>query len=483
MKRAGLLVTIAILAASVGARADSRIEKHLALEPGGELVLRTDAGNVTVTGGGTSGADIVITSSRSDIQHDFTFSFDSNPGVARVTAKRNSSLRQSGSFWGGFWGRGWHGNLHFSITVPTDTRLDIKTGGGSIGTSSLKGEEELATSGGAIKVSGILGNIQASTSGGRIELQKVAGDASITTSGGPISVDSLDGSLRAHTSGGPIHIANITGRADASTSGGPIQAVFAHGDDRGGNLETSGGSIEVSLDPAVNLDIDASTSGGTVTNDLPLRVEGTTSKSKLRGTLGSGGETLWLHTDGGSIRIVSGSSENQQISRHVWLPGEEKQMINPFAVAIVAIVSVFGFIPATVWVIFSFIRRLKIARMQSEVHARLIEKIGSSPESLAYLNTEYGKQLVASLGIEEPRREPYSRILASVQRGVVLLLVGIVFLVLGSHFSDAAEGFFVLGGLGVALGAGFLISAGISYRLSKKFGLLDQQHSAEKSVS
>ena len=152
-------------------------------------------------------------------------------------------------------------------------------------------------------------------------------------------------------------------------------------------------------------------------------------------------------------------------------------------VPIVAIITIFPGVVAIFWVVFSTIRRLKMARMQSEVHTKLIEKIGSSQEFLTFIDSESGRRLIASISLEQPRREPYSRILASVQAGVILLFLGIAFLFLGRHFANAAEGFLVLGGLAVALGAGFLISAGLSYRLSKKFGLFDRERSIGKMAA
>ena len=50
-------------------------------------------------------------------------------------------------------------------------------------------------------------------------------------------------------------------------------------------------------------EIDASTSGGSVSCDLPITTQGRMSKSSLRGTIGSGGPLLTLRTSGGSIRI------------------------------------------------------------------------------------------------------------------------------------------------------------------------------------
>ena len=147
---------------------------------------------------------------------------------------------------------------------------------------------------------------------------------------------------------------------------------------------------------------------------------------------------------------------------------------------IVAIVMVFGGGVAIFWVVFSTIRRLKVARVQAEVHSKLIDKVGSSQEFLTFIDSEAGKKLVASIGIEQPSRNPYNRILASVQAGVILVCVSIALLVIRINFPDVAEGFKILGGFGLALGIGFLISAGFTYRLSKKFGLFDHNRSIER---
>jgi DUF4097 and DUF4098 domain-containing protein YvlB len=292
MKRTGLLM-VALMALSVAACADSRIEKTLSLGPGGKFVLLTDTGSVTVTGSSASGARVVITSNRDDLESLFNFDFNSSDGLAQVTARKKTFQWFSNV------------NLHFEVTVPSQTRLSIKTSGGSVKVTSLQGEQDLRTSGGSIDASEVRGNLVARTSGGSIGVRDVTGDADLGTSGGGITVNSLNGSLQAGTSGGPIHIDSVTGRAVAHTSGGSIHAAFARGNSQGGDLSTSGGSIRASLDPASNLDIEASTSGGSVSTDLPLRVQGTISHSKLHGTLGSGGQTLQLHTSGGSIRIAS----------------------------------------------------------------------------------------------------------------------------------------------------------------------------------
>jgi hypothetical protein len=294
MRKLSILLLVALVTPALATLADgsSRIERNLKLEPKGRFVLESDVGSVTLTGASSSGARVVINSDRDDFEALYSINFEENPGSAAVRVRRKDR-----------WGWSEHISVHFEVEVPSQTQTEIRTGGGSVKLSNLRGDSELRTSGGSIDVSGLSGRLDAKTSGGSIHLQEVDGDARVNTSGGRIEVSYLDGSLNAHTSGGPIHVDRVTGYVEAETSGGPISVNFGRGNLRGGVLETSGGSIEVELDRSANLEIDASTSGGSVTSDLPIRVVGKISSSSLHGSLGSGGETLRLHTSGGSIHI------------------------------------------------------------------------------------------------------------------------------------------------------------------------------------
>jgi DUF4097 and DUF4098 domain-containing protein YvlB len=287
-----MVAALSLLAMASPATAESRIEKNLELQPKGQFVLESEVGSVAVTGTSRSGAHIVITSERADLNNGLEFTFSSSAGVAHVTARRKHEPSWSHSL-----------SVHFEIEVPTDTRTELRTGGGGITLSGLRGGADVKTSGGPIEVTGLNGNLEAYTSGGPIHLREVTGDAHVATSGGPIDVENLDGSLQAHTSGGGIRINRVSGYVEAKTSGGPIRATYSPGNRHGGVLETSGGSIELAIDPSANLNLDASTSGGSVSSDVTVHTVGTVSHSSLHGSIGSGGEELRLHTSGGSIHI------------------------------------------------------------------------------------------------------------------------------------------------------------------------------------
>jgi DUF4097 and DUF4098 domain-containing protein YvlB len=291
--------------------ADTRMEKTLTLAPGGEFHLQTDMGAVTVTGGADAGAHIVITSKRKDLDDLMTFRFEEGANSATVIAKK----KHRGSWFSSDHG----GSVQYEIRVPADTRLTLDTSGGSIHVSGMRAPAKLDTSGGGIRVEDLVGDLSADTSGGSIDLKSIKGKIRVETSGGGIDGSNLDGPVHAESSGGSIELEKVTGDIDAETSGGgiriadaggrihadtsggSIEASFTKGNSAGGSLETSGGGIEVSVDPQADLSIQAS--GSSVKTELPIRVQGEISRGSLSGSLGKGGNTLRLHTSGGSVRI------------------------------------------------------------------------------------------------------------------------------------------------------------------------------------
>ena len=138
------------------------------------------------------------------------------------------------------------------------------------------------------------------------------------------------------------------------------------------------------------------------------------------------------------------------------------------AVLTIAVTGMFSWLA---WVIFSTIRRYKIAKLQAGVQTKLLDKIGSGQELLAYAQTEAGRELIESLKVE--RVTPYGRIIGALQTGIILLLFGAALLLLRNHVSGAGEDFVVFGTLICALGMGFALSAAASFYLSKSFGLLN----------
>lgn len=301
-------VAALLLLPALEMRAESRLEKVLKLSPGGSFRLDTDLGSVTVTGTASPDARLTVTSRRV-LEDLLRFQFDEAPGAVTVTARRKHRISWFGD----------SGRVHYEIQVPAETSLDIDTSGGSISIAATRSGAKLDTSGGGITVRDLVGDLEADTSGGSIDLADIRGRMRVQTSGGGIEGSNLDGNLSAETSGGSIDLQRVTGDihasssgggirireagglVDAETSGGGIDASFSKGNARGGRLETSGGGIEVAIDPEVGFEIDAR--GNYVKTEIPVRVVGEISRTTLRGSLGKGGAPLRLRTSGGGVTI------------------------------------------------------------------------------------------------------------------------------------------------------------------------------------
>jgi type IV secretory pathway VirB6-like protein len=134
-----------------------------------------------------------------------------------------------------------------------------------------------------------------------------------------------------------------------------------------------------------------------------------------------------------------------------------------------------------VWVIATNVRIARVAHTQGRMHADLVEKLGSSQELMGFLQTEAGQRLFSESPPPEPRMNPFNRILGSVQAGIVLSLLGLAFAGLSIAVPLAHTSFIAFGSIAAAIGIGLLISALVSYRLSKSMGLMDRTNDGADS--
>jgi hypothetical protein len=296
LRRALPVLLLALSAAP--AAAGFRLEKQLALAPGGELVVDAAGGRVVVTGSAADGATVLITAERDDVEDQYTFDFQAEPGRVKVTSKR----RRAGSWfsWLGWYGGG---SLRYEIRVPRQTGVEVSSSGGGIEVADLAGEARLRSSGGRIEATDIAGDVDAESSGGGIEIERVTGDVEASSSGGGVVVAEVGGDVDASSSGGSVRLAGVRGQVNAESSGGSVAAVLSDDHVAGGRLSSSGGGVHVELAENARLSIDASSSGGSVSCDLPVARSGRSSRSSLRGDLNGGGPSLVLRSSGGGISI------------------------------------------------------------------------------------------------------------------------------------------------------------------------------------
>jgi hypothetical protein len=131
-----------------------------------------------------------------------------------------------------------------------------------------------------------------------------------------------------------------------------------------------------------------------------------------------------------------------------------------------------AYVVATIAAVFT--RRQQV-RASSEFHTRLMDRVGNMKEFGEFLNSDGGQQFLHSLATERGD-VPHQRVLRALQTGVVLLFLGVGIFIYLRAFSidyDALEVFGFLGTVCTAVGIGLIVSSGISYRLSRRMGLIN----------
>jgi hypothetical protein len=124
-------------------------------------------------------------------------------------------------------------------------------------------------------------------------------------------------------------------------------------------------------------------------------------------------------------------------------------------------------------------RWLRLSKIQVDVHGKLMDRLSSNEDLLAYMQSSAGRRFLeaAPIPVDPGSRAltaPVGRILWSAQAGVVLMLGGFgLQLVSRRVVEEFAQGLYVMGVVATALGVGFVLSAVVAYFLSKRLGLVE----------
>lgn len=184
-------------------------------------------------------------------------------------------------------------------------------------------------------------------------------------------------------------------------------------------------------------------------------------------------------------------SPDQALERAVWpelvQAPRDSWNANDVVGPIAAMLAFACFLAALVWLIRQFLENRRwgrIFKLQSEVHGRLIDKFGSNQELGAYMETEAGKRFLEAapipVGFEPQQRVPsaVARVLTPLQIGIVLVLLGIGFFLLRHVRTEMYEPMLVFGTIALMPGLGFIISAGITWFLAGRLGLIPESPAA-----
>jgi DUF4097 and DUF4098 domain-containing protein YvlB len=292
---AGVAV-LGVFAVGPQARAED-VVKSYAVSGRANVRVDTNDGSVHVTSGDNKQVEFRVEYQGYVLGKDLTINSHQDGDKVELTARLMGH-------WGFSWGHNSR-NLHIEVRMPREGDLYVHTGDGSVQADSINGTVNVTTGDGSVKANALNGTIDLHTSDGSITVDTLKGDIRLRTGDGSIEARDLDGRVDADSGDGHIR---LVGRFDAlgiKTGDGSVDARVLPGSKMQSSwtIRTGDGSVDIVLPGDFQANIDATTGDGHISLGIPVTVEGTFSKSEIRGKMNGGGQPLTIHTGDGSIRL------------------------------------------------------------------------------------------------------------------------------------------------------------------------------------
>lgn len=124
------------------------------------------------------------------------------------------------------------------------------------------------------------------------------------------------------------------------------------------------------------------------------------------------------------------------------------------------------------WVVWVILEWRKM-RHKSQLQNKIVEKFSTVQEFNDFLQSKEGNRFLNFLKFNG--LTPRGKILSSLSKGVILFFLGVALVIIGQIFTGEMRYLNAFGIVIIALGVGFLIATFISYKLSKKWGIIDEE--------
>jgi putative adhesin len=175
-------------------------------------------------------------------------------------------------------------SIDYEIEVPAETSLTTETGSGDVTVEGLHGSARLESGSGDMTVASLQGDLRVRTGSGDGRIHNVSGGRiEITTGSGDFEVRGVEGALELRTGSGDV-------RAEGKPTGE-------------WRVETGSGQIHVRVPSDLAFELDAHTSSGEISTDLPVTVTGTVGHGSVRGKVRGGGVLVELRAGSGDIEV------------------------------------------------------------------------------------------------------------------------------------------------------------------------------------
>ncbi len=192
--------------------------------------------------------------------------------------------------------------IDFEIEVPAGTEVRASTSSGRIEIVGTEAPVHATASSGAIFVTDAAGSVEASASSGAVNLENIRGSVRAQTSSGRITLANVEGPIVIGTSSGAADLSGSFATVTTETSSGWVQVSSAIAPQGDWSVQTSSGSITLSLPADAGFELNYRTSSGGF-NAGGFAFDGTSDGDSAIGTVAAGGNAVEVHTSSGSLTL------------------------------------------------------------------------------------------------------------------------------------------------------------------------------------
>ncbi|HET9327776.1 MAG TPA: DUF4097 family beta strand repeat-containing protein [Candidatus Eisenbacteria bacterium] len=159
---------------------------------------------------------------------------------------------------------------------------------------------------GPVKIEDVAGKIDLRSQDGPLVADRLRGDIRVRSQDGSVRLDDVDGSLQLVTQDGESSVRGRFDRMEVESGDGGVEIEARTGSrlSEEWSVRSQDGGIRLHIPNDLAATIDARSSDGSLSFDLPLQVQGRVRENLLVGELNGGGPVLRLRTRDGSIRVM-----------------------------------------------------------------------------------------------------------------------------------------------------------------------------------
>ncbi len=285
------VTAVALLGVSAGAlhaqrgrdRDEGSLDTTIAVRAGARLSVTNQNGSVAVRSWGRNQIRVVAEYDQARIEIDESGSRVSVRAVHR---------------------RG-HGEVDYTITVPSGTAVDVNGLSTDIDVSGVCGEVTASVVSGDIAVQCTEGLAQIQTTSGDVMVSDVRGDLDVGTTSGDIQVRGVRGRASIHGVSADVDIADVQGNdVTAEVVSGEIRYAGPIRDNGRYTFKSHSGEVSVHVVGTLNAIVNVSTFSGEFDTDYEVRLEpGTRISREWQFRAGTGSARVRLESFSGTIYL------------------------------------------------------------------------------------------------------------------------------------------------------------------------------------